>query len=184
MVKYLRISSIYYIWLCNRSYLNFLLYEKKCYFLFYQCGIPSSSAALSTMRSPSSLGIPSPCWSRIVASCIPTLILLLLHSLKSVRGIRAYIHIGRHTPPVACSLQARYWRNAASGWTFAVCSPSILGVASSWSADQVGGKSVIIVVVVASIDVGSCCWRSKSKHSLNLTFRLRKTSWRIEQAGE
>ncbi len=41
MGKYFRISSyISHIWLCNCSTLNFLIYEKKLNFFFYQCMVP------------------------------------------------------------------------------------------------------------------------------------------------
>ncbi len=42
MRKYSNIyeEAVSHIWLCNRSHLNFLIYEENLNFLFYQCGHP------------------------------------------------------------------------------------------------------------------------------------------------
>ncbi len=63
MTKYLHIFSSYimklfliHIWLCTRSRLNFLIYEKNFYFLFYQCSLAVQlSVASSNPSGPAAL---------------------------------------------------------------------------------------------------------------------------------
>jgi hypothetical protein len=44
MRKYLTIyeEAVSHVWLCNRSLLNFLIYEENLIFFFYQCSVPNA----------------------------------------------------------------------------------------------------------------------------------------------
>ncbi len=52
MRKYLTIyeEAVSHIWLCNRSLLNFLIYEENSIFFFYQCGLLWISAGNRSKR--------------------------------------------------------------------------------------------------------------------------------------